>query len=73
MQLLLLLTRYTHWAPLRLARLSRWCPLANAHVWAARLACWLAGPGGVTVDESYKVFNIECRVRRSLRVKLNAL
>ncbi|KAJ7657913.1 D-arabinono-1,4-lactone oxidase-domain-containing protein [Mycena polygramma] len=32
-----------------------------AHIWAARLACWLAGPGGVCVDESVGVFNIECR------------
>ncbi|KAJ6482901.1 D-arabinono-1,4-lactone oxidase-domain-containing protein [Mycena vitilis] len=40
-------------------------PLAHltrpAHIWAARLACWLAGPGGVCVDESVGVFNIECR------------
>ncbi|KAJ6542696.1 D-arabinono-1,4-lactone oxidase-domain-containing protein [Mycena capillaripes] len=39
-----------------LAHLTR-----DAHIWAARLACWLAGPGGVSVDESVRVFNIECR------------
>ncbi|KAJ7353593.1 D-arabinono-1,4-lactone oxidase-domain-containing protein [Mycena albidolilacea] len=40
-----------------------------AHVWAARLACWLApaardeisGEGGVLVDDSVRVFNVECR------------
>ncbi|KAJ7145827.1 D-arabinono-1,4-lactone oxidase-domain-containing protein [Mycena epipterygia] len=36
-------------------------PLHRANTWAARLACWLAGPGGDAVDESWKVFNIECR------------
>ncbi|KAJ7777522.1 D-arabinono-1,4-lactone oxidase-domain-containing protein [Mycena maculata] len=36
----------------------------QANVLAARLACWLAGPRSVTVDESWKVFNIECRYRQ---------
>ncbi|KAJ7468632.1 D-arabinono-1,4-lactone oxidase-domain-containing protein [Mycena latifolia] len=44
-----------------LARLAHARPLGSANVWAARLACWLAGPRSVAVDESYRIFNIECR------------
>ncbi|KAJ7079568.1 D-arabinono-1,4-lactone oxidase-domain-containing protein [Mycena belliarum] len=45
----------------RLAALVHARPLAHANVWAARLACWLAGARSVAVDESHRIFNIECR------------
>ncbi|KAJ7682896.1 D-arabinono-1,4-lactone oxidase-domain-containing protein [Mycena rosella] len=51
----------TEKAPTRLQSLAHARPLNHANAWAARLACWLAGPGGVVVDESVNVFNIECR------------
>ncbi|KAF8155237.1 D-arabinono-1,4-lactone oxidase-domain-containing protein [Mycena galopus ATCC 62051] len=69
-QFLLLLSRYARPSPksrswaaytshvlsLPAARLTR-----SAHIWAARLMCYLAGPGGVVIDDSVKVFNVECR------------
>ncbi|KAJ7482268.1 gulonolactone oxidase Lgo1 [Mycena galericulata] len=73
LQVLLLLTRFARASPAPSDSISPPPPpsrlllifslfarlFSNANVLAARLACWLAGPKSVTVDESWRVFNID--------------
>ncbi|KAJ6476250.1 gulonolactone oxidase Lgo1 [Mycena sanguinolenta] len=69
-QFLLLLSRYARPLPksrswvshiLHVLSLVPALLTRSAHIWAARLACYLAGPGGAVVDNSVNVFNVECR------------
>ncbi|KAJ7619527.1 D-arabinono-1,4-lactone oxidase-domain-containing protein [Roridomyces roridus] len=68
LQFLLLLTRLARYSPAPPSSLfERLHPLrlfSRTNVLVARLACWLAGPTSITVDDSHRVFNIECRYRQ---------
>jgi hypothetical protein len=38
--------------------------ITSLNTYAGRFAAWLASGGSVVVNDSYKVFNVDCRVRR---------
>lgn len=39
---------------------ARYC--VDANIWVGRFAAWLVREKTVTIDDSYRVFNIDCRV-----------